>query len=86
MGYARGFYDSVYGRIESRWEAKPGLTEYTFSVPANTDATVYLPVEGLRSVEMDGSVLREGAGFVMENGRIKMELASGTYAIKVFHE
>lgn len=86
MKQAKGFYDSMYGRIESKWEIMPHLIEYTFSVPANTDATVYLPVKELRSVEMNGSILRKDADFVMESDRIKMELASGTYTIKVFHE
>ncbi len=39
-------YDSVYGRIESAWTAKEGrMTSYDCVVPANTKATLYLPVE-----------------------------------------
>ena len=44
MTYARGHYDTPYGRIESRWERKPnGEVEYTFTIPQGTTATVILP-------------------------------------------
>ena len=42
-----GSYNSNYGRIESAWKAdgKGNMTEYSCTVPANTAATLYLPVE-----------------------------------------
>ena len=44
MTYARGHYDSPYGRIESGWERKAdGVIEYTFTIPEGTTATVILP-------------------------------------------
>ena len=42
-----GCFESSYGRIESAWTADKGvMTSYRCTVPANTTATVYLPVEG----------------------------------------
>lgn len=44
-----GSYDSNYGKIESSWTAdgKGGLTSYKATIPANTTATLYLPVSEL---------------------------------------
>lgn len=40
-----GAFDSSYGLIESAWTADEGqLTSYATTVPANTEATLYLPV------------------------------------------
>ena len=44
---AKGSYDSVYGTIKSGWTAADGvMTSYDVTVPANTSATLYLPVSG----------------------------------------
>ena len=51
VGFAKGAYDSVYGRISSEWKyAADGALEWRFSVPANTIATVR-PPDGSRPVE-----------------------------------
>jgi alpha-L-rhamnosidase len=43
----KGSFDSVYGEINSGWTAAEGkLTSYSTTVPANTSATLYLPVSG----------------------------------------
>jgi len=53
--YARGSYESVYGTIESGWTAENGsMVSYDAHIPANTSATVYLPV---------GAVLDGGADY-----------------------
>ena len=44
MTWAKGYYDSIYGRIESQWRLENGKTVYTIKVPANTSATLTLPV------------------------------------------
>ena len=41
-----GSYDSHYGRIVSSWNAENGkISSYSCTVPANTSATLYLPVD-----------------------------------------
>jgi alpha-L-rhamnosidase len=41
-----GSYDSNYGLIDSSWKASEGvISSYATTVPANTTATLYLPVE-----------------------------------------
>ncbi len=43
MTWARGHYDSPYGRIESSWVIDGDTVTYEFTVPANTEATVSVP-------------------------------------------
>ena len=44
--YVKGHYDSVYGRIESGWKRlDDGSVQFDFTVPANTAASLTLPVE-----------------------------------------
>ena len=44
MTWARGHYDSMYGRIESEWRIDGDKVIYNLTVPANTTATLHLPV------------------------------------------
>lgn len=41
--YAKGHFDSPYGRIESSWQSVGDRLIYDFRVPANTSATLTLP-------------------------------------------
>ena len=41
--YARGSYDSMYGRIEVSWESQQNGYLYNIKIPGNTTATVVLP-------------------------------------------
>lgn len=60
--YANGSYDSNYGTIYSGWTAEEGkMTSYTATVPANTTATLYLPIS---QEEADATTVPEGAVFV----------------------
>lgn len=53
LQYARGHYDSMYGRIESGWTKTNNGYRYECTIPANTSATLILP---------DGSSKELGAG------------------------
>jgi len=53
LTYAKGSYDSVYGKIESAWEITEERMEFHFVIPANTSATVTLPGEAYRQVELE---------------------------------
>ncbi len=48
--YARGAYESMYGRIEVSWEQKEDGYEYHIVIPANTTATVELA--GMERMEL----------------------------------
>ena len=43
LTYAAASYNSVYGKVESRWEKTEDGINFTVSVPANCQATVKLP-------------------------------------------
>lgn len=83
MTFARGYYDSLYGRIESAWEVKDGEVRYSFTVPANTSATLYLPAASVDCVTENGRALQVGKEGIKEvtyqDGMCKAELLSGTY-------
>lgn len=82
MTWAEGYYDSMYGRIKSRWELKDGQLIYETTVPANTSAMLRLPAAS----ESDVSILtgKEFAKMLSAaNGTIIYGLSSGTYKFRV---
>ena len=85
LQYAKGHYDSPYGRIESGWEVTADGVIYRFVVPANTQATLRLPAKDLTSIQLDGKSLPKAlarqASF--SNGQVEMPLVAGRYAFKV---
>lgn len=84
LTYAQGHYDSMYGRIESRWELKDELTEYDFAIPVNTSATLLIPAASVKAVKLDGkAVKRSQAQFDKEKGMLSMRLVSGKYHFEV---
>ena len=54
MKYAKGYYDSMYGRIESGWEIENEIIRYTFNIPGNTSALLYLPASSVKDVKENG--------------------------------
>ena len=89
LNVASGHYDSMYGRIESRWERKEASTAYSFTIPANTSATVVLPAKSLKDVKVDGKKVNRRAtqaSWDKAKGLLKMELGSGCYQIEVANE
>ncbi|MCI8361266.1 MAG: family 78 glycoside hydrolase catalytic domain [Clostridiales bacterium] len=83
ISYAKGSYDSIRGTISSDWSFdKNGKLVYKATVPANTTATLYLPVEETDTV-YEGKTLAkdaEGVAFVKyEDGKAIYTLKSGSY-------
>lgn len=87
MKYAKGYYDSMYGRIESSWETRRNSVLYTFMVPANTTALLYLPAGSVEQIRESGQCIGEGYPGVeyagREDGWIKLRLQSGKYSFEV---
>jgi alpha-L-rhamnosidase len=89
MTFAKGYYNSMYGRIESEWKVEEKGTRYTFTVPANTTATLYLPAGKTANILEQGSDVSKVDGITdkgYEDGTRVMELASGSYEIFVGEE
>ena len=55
LTHAKALYDSLYGRVESKWEKTPSGYTFTVTIPANCEAVVCLP---------DGSTHDQTAGTV----------------------
>ena len=81
-----GSYDSHYGRIRSAWTAEKGvITGYRCTVPANTTATLYLPVA---SGAVNGLGTADGArclGVCTHLGRpaVRYELTAGDWSFEI---
>ena len=70
-----GFFDSVYGRIESGWNKQGNQIVYKAKVPANTTATLHLQVSDPKMIKAP-----EGASFIKyEKGEALYSLQSGDY-------
>lgn len=56
LTFAKGSYDSIYGKIESAWEVTEDTIEFHFVIPANTSATVTLPGGEYQGMELGSGV------------------------------
>lgn len=86
MTWAKGHYDSMYGRIRSEWKAQGGVFSYQVSVPANTTAILYLVATSLKGIKEGGKPVEKAVGvkFIkFKNGKAVYELGSGSYAFEV---
>ena len=86
MTYAKGYYDSMYGRIESGWSVKDGESHYQFVVPANTTATLHLnarSVSDIYSYQKKLVNLNSVKYIGSKNGKQLFELGAGKYEVIV---
>ncbi|UWX55541.1 hypothetical protein NYZ99_03310 [Maribacter litopenaei] len=87
MTYAKGYYDSIYGRIESAWEWTESGWNYTATVPANTSATLYLDTDSIKKVLVNGKKLKKAKGIKImskgETSQVQLELVSGRYMFEI---
>ncbi|MEO6734533.1 MAG: family 78 glycoside hydrolase catalytic domain [Ferruginibacter sp.] len=82
MTYAKGYYESMYGRIESSWQVKNKTCSYRMVVPANTTATVYIPALNQKDITESGKPVAKNKAVKflrMENGKALYEVVSGVY-------
>ena len=82
LAWAKVEHDSLYGAIKSNWQVKNGKFTWQISIPANTSATVYVPVKDGGTITESGksTAARTGVRFLRtENGRAIYDVASGNY-------
>lgn len=79
-------YDSEYGTIVSNWKYEGSKYIYDATVPANTSATIYLPVETGKTLTVNGkqlSALRLGTDGIeyvkTENGKAEFNAVAGSF-------
>ena len=86
MTSAKGYYNSMYGRIESGWEIKGNSCHYHFVVPANTSATLYLKAFSMNDIYEGNITLMSLKGIKylgISNGKYAFKLQPGKYNIQV---
>jgi len=81
---AQATYESSYGEILSSWQIqKNGSIDYQCTVPANTTATLYLPVNSEKVSIYDGDrPINEVEGIEIQgyaDGKYILKLGSGSY-------
>ena len=84
--HAEGYYDSMYGRISSRWQYTDSGIRYEFTVPANTTASLYLPAPAVSFISENGKPLKKASGvrYVSADKELHhLELASGSYQFDI---
>jgi len=81
--YAKGHYDSVYGRIASEWKVEGDKLIYKATVPPNTTAKLYLPAKSANQILESGKPLTKWQGVEAGTDRIMIPLVSGSYSFEV---
>ncbi|RZL19402.1 MAG: alpha-L-rhamnosidase [Pedobacter sp.] len=79
MTFAKGYYDSIYGRIASEWKLDWNQVTYDFIVPANTSATLYLNGVDINKVTEGGKKIDKLIFKGQEGAKLKFALSSGKY-------
>lgn len=85
MTYAKGYYDSMYGRIESGWKLQGDVMVYQCTIPANTTARLYLPIASADKIMEGEKRLKKSKGVKymgVEGGKVVLELSSGSYSFR----
>ena len=86
---AKATFNSVYGEIESAWTQTTTGYSFSIKIPANTTATVKLPVSDINKVTEKGEILLrrspDGKGYKtkVENNQTFIEVGSGNYVFEV---
>jgi len=78
-------YNSAIGAIESGWKRGADETAYTFTVPANTEATIEIDSGAPTAVTVNGTPVPKAAGVLDATalpGVLEMTVGSGTYLIR----
>ena len=86
MKFAKGYYDSMYGRIKSEWKWANEGWEYSVSIPANTSASLHFKTNSVKNLAVNGTKVKKAKGveLVSEgNGEVQLEMLSGSYTVKI---
>lgn len=82
MTFAKGHYDSMYGKIESGWRLENDKIIFSATVPPNTTATIYLPAISENEITENGKPATKAKGIKFikyENRKAVFEIKSGNY-------
>ncbi|ANH82563.1 alpha-L-rhamnosidase [Niabella ginsenosidivorans] len=77
---AKGFYNTLYGKIVSNWQWKDSRFTLKVTVPVNTVAAIWIPSDG-EPVFIDGVKIKESS-LKKEQGYRVYTTGSGTYTFR----
>jgi alpha-L-rhamnosidase len=81
--HAEGSYDSIHGKISTKWAISNGTFSLDVSIPPNTTATVEFPVSDAASLQEGGRTIAVNAGMKIEkspDGLVQVQIGSGDYS------
>jgi alpha-L-rhamnosidase len=83
--WAKGSYESIYGRISSSWKKEKDSFNLEIEIPANTSATVFLPTGDKNLIRINSRSVSSGLINKAASGEkeIAVELGSGKWIITV---
>jgi alpha-L-rhamnosidase len=85
LNYAKASFESSYGTIASGWERKDGKIIVKIKIPANTRATIILPVNIASKVTESGKTISGNTDFTdvrTAGNDLLMEAGSGEYSFE----
>jgi hypothetical protein len=85
LTWARGEYDSLYGKIVSDWKLSDGWLTMTVDVPANTSATILVPTDDPASITESGRPAAQAPGVLSVSTTehaAACEVVSGHYVFR----
>ncbi|SCW74164.1 family 78 glycoside hydrolase catalytic domain [Mucilaginibacter sp. NFR10] len=80
--WTKANYKSPYGNISSSWEKGRGQFKLEVSIPANTTASIFLPVKSNAAIMVDGQNIktRRDLKFIgYHDGKAEIKVGSGNY-------
>jgi len=75
-------YESVYGKVATKWSVDGDAFSLEVTIPANTSSLVEIPASSLETVLLDGVPVaksKSGELIAWEDGYCRVELGSGVY-------
>jgi alpha-L-rhamnosidase len=89
LTYSRASFESSYGTIASGWERKGASIIIRIRIPANTEATIILPVDSEGKVTENGQSISGNKNFsdiVSSNKKVSLRAGSGEYLFEYNEE
>jgi alpha-L-rhamnosidase len=86
LSYSRATFESSYGTVASGWEIKDNKLIVNVKIPANTTATIMLPVDDPSKVTLEGKRLTDNKAFSSiktDNKKLLIEAGSGNYSFEL---
>jgi len=76
------YYETPYGLVKSNWKKHDKQFDWSITIPANSKAIVYLPVNSVSGIRESGKKISAASGFKylgQDKGEAKIEIGSGDY-------